>query len=74
MDLFTQRMQQQYGSSLRDLPHHVEIDRESERLCLDMLRCPNDQFPSRAGEFLASAATHHREGLANFRRGDCRRH
>ena len=53
VDVFTQRMQQQYGSSLRDLPQRIAINTESERLCLDMMRCPNDQFPARAGEFAA---------------------
>ena len=63
VDLFTRSMQQRYGSSLRDLPHHVEINPESERLCLEMLRCPNDQFPSRAGEFLARGRRIHAKGL-----------
>ena len=51
VDTYLQGMRGQYGSSLRDVPQRYQIDMESERLVLDMLRTPNDQFPARVGEF-----------------------
>ena len=51
VDTYLQGMRGQYGSSLRDVPQRYQIDPESERLVLDMLRCANDQFPARVGEF-----------------------
>ena len=52
VDLFHEHMRARYGSRM-ETPHMGVVDRASEQLVLDMLRCPNDQFPARVGEFAA---------------------